>query len=95
MSERKTAEFKLRCTPEEKIRWQSEADRRKMSVSELVRETVNEALNSQTFAPIAQFGAGLSGSPIGPQPFVAPSFAPLKGEKQKLKPWMFGNKTDA
>ncbi len=41
MSERRTAEIKLRIAPSEKAAWQAEADAEGVGLSELIRDTMN------------------------------------------------------
>jgi hypothetical protein len=76
VSERKTTEIKLRVSPEEKTSWQVAADRREISLSELIRREMNWGAQQNALVDVEDSS-------------VAQAVPTSDGADVVTKPWMF------
>jgi hypothetical protein len=99
MSDRKTTEIKLRVTPEEKTRWQLEADKQEISLSESIRSAMNAPPPTQSVSVAPKVCAcSLAGKGVccdAPQPTVGTDGE--VGSVKMLRPppaWMYEARAD-
>ena len=64
MSERKTAEVKIRVRPSDKANWQLQASREEITLSELIEKSVQEHAQSRQVVPEPTV---LEQSPVAPE----------------------------